>query len=46
MQLAYETCRDFDAEAIFVVSNKTTTWRVVHEIERLGIPGFGPISDS
>ena len=46
VQLAYETCRDFDAEAIFVVSNKTTTWRVVHEIERLGIPAFGPISDS
>lgn len=46
LKLAYDACRDFDAEAVFVVSNKTTTWRVVHGIERLGIPAFGPIWDS
>ena len=37
---------DFDAEAVFVVSNKPTTLRLVHELERLGIPAFGPIWDS
>ena len=46
VQLAREACRDFDAEAVFVVSNKATTLRLVHELERLGIPAFGPIWDS
>ena len=36
----------FDAEAVFIVSNKAATWRVVHGMERLGIPAFGPIWDS
>jgi hypothetical protein len=44
--LARQACRDFDAEAVFVVSNKPTTRRLVHELERLGIPAFGPIWDS
>ena len=46
VQLAHDTCRDFDAEAVFVVSNKPATWRVVHGMERRGIPAFGPIWDS
>ena len=46
VQLAREACRDFDAEAVFVVSNKPTTLRIVGELERLGIPAFGPIWDS
>jgi len=46
VQLAHQACRDFDAEAVFVVSNKTATWRVVKGMERLGIPAFGPIWDS
>jgi hypothetical protein len=45
-RLAYQAYRDFDAEAVFVVSNKPTTLRLVHDIERLGIPAFGPIWDS
>ena len=45
-QLAQQACRDFDAEAVFVVSNKATTLRLVHGLERLGIPAFGPIWDS
>ena len=45
-QLAHQAYRDFDAEAVFVVSNKATTLRLVHGIERLGIPAFGPIWDS
>jgi hypothetical protein len=41
-----ELYQDFDAEAVFVVSNKPTTLRLVHDIERRGIPAFGPIWDS
>ncbi len=39
-------CRDFAAEAVQVVSNKAATWRLVHGLERLGVPAFGPIWDS
>jgi hypothetical protein len=46
VQVAYEAWRDFDAEAVFVVSNKPTTFRIVNGLERLGIPAFGPIWDS
>ena len=45
-QLAHQAYQDFDAEAVFVVSNKATTLRLVHGMERLGIPAFGPIWDS
>jgi hypothetical protein len=45
LQLAYDECRDFKADAVLVVSNKAGTWRVVHGLERLGIPAFGPIWD-
>lgn len=46
VQLAHQAYQDFGAEAVFVVSNKPTTWRLVHGIERHGIPAFGPIWDS
>ncbi len=46
VQLAREACWDFDAEAVFVVSNKAATLGLVHGLERLGIPAFGPIWDS
>jgi hypothetical protein len=46
LRLAYDVCRDFDAEAVLVVSNKVGTWTVVHGLERLGVPAFGPIWDS
>lgn len=46
LQLAHQATHDFRAEAAFVVSNKAGTWRVVHGLERLGIPAFGPIWDS
>ena len=45
-ELAHQACQDFAAEAVFVVSNKAATWRVVRGMERLGIPAFGPIWDS
>ena len=44
--LAHEAYRDFGAEAVFVVSNKPMTWQLVHAMEELGIPAFGPIFDS
>jgi hypothetical protein len=46
VELACAAYRDFDAEAVFVVSNKAATWRLVHGLERRGIPAFGPIWDS
>jgi hypothetical protein len=46
VELARRAVRDFDAEAVFVVSNKPVTQRLVHELERGGIPAFGPIWDS
>ena len=38
--------RDFAAEAVLVVSNKAATWNLVHGLERLGVPAFGPTWDS
>jgi hypothetical protein len=46
LQLALEAVRDFDAEAVFIVSNKPTTTRLVDALEQRGIPAFGPIWDS
>jgi hypothetical protein len=46
LRLAHQVSRDFAAEAVLVVSNKTGTWNVVHGLERLGVPAFGPIWDS
>jgi hypothetical protein len=46
LRLAYDACHEFAAEAALVVSNKAATWKVVHGLERLGIPAFGPIWDS
>jgi hypothetical protein len=44
--LATQAVRDFDAEAVFVVSNQSATRRLVHGLEQRGIPAFGPIWDS
>ncbi len=46
LRTAHDVCRDFAAEAAQVVSNKTTTRRLVNGLERLGVPAFGPIWDS
>jgi hypothetical protein len=46
LPMTREACRDFAAEAVLVVSNKAATWHLVHGLERLGIPAFGPIWDS
>jgi hypothetical protein len=46
LELALGAVREFEADAVFVVSNKPTTTRLVGELERRGIPAFGPIWDS
>ncbi len=46
VELADEAYRDFDAEALVIVSNKPATMHLVHAFERRGIPAFGPIFDS
>lgn len=46
LRMAHDVCRDFAAEAVIVVSNKAATWNLVHGLERLGVPAFGPIWDS
>ena len=46
LNLALDARESFDAEAVFIVSNKSTTLGLVHELERRGIPAFGPIWDS
>ena len=46
VKLAYEACRDFDAEAVICISNKKLTWQVVYGMESRGIPAYGAIWDS
>ena len=46
LQLALDAYADFDAQAVMIVSNKPTTRKLVHDLERRGIPAFGPIWDS
>lgn len=38
--------KEFDAEAVCVISNPVLTGRIVHELESRGFPAFGPIFDS
>jgi len=46
LRLTLEAREEFGAEAVIIVSNKPTTFRLVHDLERRGIPAFGPIWDS
>lgn len=46
VQLAYQAYVEFGAEAVICISNKKLTWRVVHGMERRGIPAYGAIWDS
>lgn len=43
---AYHMFLEEKAEAVFCVSNKTLTKKLVYEMESRGIPAFGPIWDS
>jgi predicted ferric reductase len=46
VKLAYALYVACGAEAVICVANKAVTWQVVHGLERIGIPAFGPIWDS
>jgi hypothetical protein len=46
LRLAYGAYLESGAEAVICVSNRAVTFEVVHELERRGIPAFGPIFDS
>ncbi|KAL2860693.1 integral membrane protein TmpA [Aspergillus lucknowensis] len=41
-----QIAKDFDAEAICIVSNPNVTKKVVYELESTGVPAYGPIFDS
>jgi len=38
--------KEFEAEAVFVISNPAMTQKVIYEFESQGIPAYGPIFDS
>ena len=46
LALTYEAYVDSGADAVICISNRRVTARVVGELERRGIPAFGPIWDS
>ncbi|KKK17739.1 hypothetical protein ARAM_001334 [Aspergillus rambellii] len=41
-----QIAKEFDAEAICVISNPVVTKKVVYELESTGVPAYGPIFDS
>jgi hypothetical protein len=45
-RLAHDAYVASGAEAVICIANKKVTWQVVHGMERLGVPAFGPIWDS
>lgn len=44
--LTYHLFKEFQAEAVFIISNPTLTKKVVYGMESRGIPAFGPVWDS
>lgn len=38
--------KEFEAEAVFVISNPSMTQKIIYEFESQGIPAYGPIFDS
>ncbi|MBT3980278.1 MAG: hypothetical protein HOE90_02940 [Bacteriovoracaceae bacterium] len=46
VKLAFEAYRDFEAEAVIVISNKKLTFHLNYQLESRGIPSFGAIWDS
>ena len=46
VKLSYQLYRDFEAEAVCVISNQKLTRKVVYGMMSRGIPAFGAIWDS
>jgi hypothetical protein len=44
--LAWDMFKDFNAEAVFVISRPNIVQKLVFEFEARGIPAFGPVFDS
>lgn len=46
VKLTYRVVKDFDAEAVVIISNRNLTEKVVYGMRSRGIPAFGAIWDS
>ena len=46
VKLTYRLVREFEAEAVCIISNQKLTQKVVYGMMRRGIPAFGAIWDS
>ena len=46
VKLTYRMVRDFDAEAVCIISNAKLTYKVVYGLMGRGIPAVGAIWDS
>ena len=46
VKLAYKMYKDFDAEAVCIISNERLTRKVVYGLMSRGVPTFGAIWDS
>lgn len=46
VKLTYRLVKEFDAEAVIIISDKDTAERVVYGMVSRGIPAFGAICDS
>ncbi|KAJ5464521.1 uncharacterized protein N7458_000207 [Penicillium daleae] len=46
LPIIHQQVQEFQAEAVFVISNPPITRKIVYEFESHGIPAYGPIFDS
>jgi len=46
IQLSYDLYKEWEAEAVMVISNPSLTYEVVFGLESRGIPAYGPVWDS
>ena len=46
VKLTYRLVKEFDAEAVAIISNSKLTYKVVYGMMSRGIPAFGAIWDS
>ena len=46
VKMTYQLVREFDAEAVCIISNQKLTRKVVYGMMSRGIPAFGAIWDS
>ncbi|KAK7959136.1 uncharacterized protein PG986_003990 [Apiospora aurea] len=46
LPIAMRLYREFNAEAVGIISNETVTKQLVYDLESQGIPAYGPIFDS